>query len=113
MTGTGRQTNPTLHSALADSQANPGRIQLNHAEAATDFSDPSPELKSSSLEEHTMKRVQIEFPTRTTRVGRRTETAASWNEWIDDETDIRKLRIGRKLDKVRRAVANQSNESPR
>ena len=46
-----------------------------------------------------MKRVQIEFPTRTTRVGRRAETAAGWNEWIDDETDIRKRRVGRKLDK--------------
>jgi len=86
---------------------------LNHAEAATEFSEPSPELKSSSLQEHTMKRVQIEVPTRTTRVGRRAETAAGWNEWIDDETDIRKLRVGRKLDKVRRAVANQSSESPR
>ena len=60
-----------------------------------------------------MKRVQIAFPTRTTRFGRRSETAPGWNEWIEDEIDMRKLRSGRKLDKVRRSIANQANEAPR
>ncbi len=60
-----------------------------------------------------MKRINIEFPARTPRTARRGEARSGWNEWIDDETDMRKLRSGRKLDRVRRAVANQANEAPR
>ena len=60
-----------------------------------------------------MKRVNIEFPTRPVRTARRGEARSGWNEWIEDEIDMRKLRSGRKLDKVRRSIANQANEAPR
>ena len=60
-----------------------------------------------------MKRVNIEFPTRPVRAARRGEARSGWNEWIEDEIDMRRLRSGRKLDKVRRSIANQANEAPR
>jgi hypothetical protein len=60
-----------------------------------------------------MKRIKIEFSTRPYRAGRRGEPRSAWNEWIDDETDLRKLGAAPKLNKVRRAMAWQSSEAGR
>jgi hypothetical protein len=55
-----------------------------------------------------MKRIKIESSTRGYRPARRDEPLSTWNEWIDDETDLRKLAATPKPDKVRRGVTSQS-----
>lgn len=60
-----------------------------------------------------MKRVSIEWNTKSVRATRRSSTQSVWTDNLEDEIDLRRLRADRKIDKVRRALIGQAGLTAR
>lgn len=60
-----------------------------------------------------MKRVSIDWNAKPVRGARRSADRSVWTEHLEDEIDLRKLRAGRRLDKVRRTQIGQSGLAAR